>query len=460
MWLENTNILFSIIFLSVVIILSIFSVLIYYFYNKLSQTIEEKITIEKHNVLLNSENKYLKQLNKDLEDNLENKNKSLKVEFENYVNQIFNKESSLTEKNVVNILKPFKDKIAEFQDKVDKIYHSESREIFSLKNEINKLLVNNANMVKETENLTNALKGNVKAQGVWGEIILEKILESSGLRAGHEYITQGKNLHLNSDDNKVQKPDVIINLPDNKHLIIDAKVSLTHYEQYISILNNQSDNIELDNSGVNNIESDSKKYLDLFIKSIQNHINILSSKNYQYNDKLLTPDFVLLFFPIEGAFSLALQTMPDLFTKAWHNKIIIVSPTTLFATLKTIASIWLFEKQNKNAMNIAKEAGLLYDKFVLFVDDINKIGLALNKADESYNAALNKLTQGRGNIIAKAEKIKLLGAKAKKNLDKNNLDQNNLDNNKITQELDEDSSINSSSSTDNNNNAEMELAND
>jgi DNA recombination protein RmuC len=298
-----------------------------------------------------------------------------------------------------------KEKISEFQLKIENTYQQESREIFSLKNEINKLLINNTDMARETENLTRALKGNAKAQGIWGEIILEKILESSGLREGEEYITQGRNLKLKSEDNRSLKPDVIINLPDNKHLIIDAKVSLTNYEQYIEAVNNDSPK-EIIQEKVN-----------LFIKSIQSHINNLSGKNYQYSEGLLTPDFVILFLPIEGAFSLALQIMPELLMQAWHSKIIIVSPTTLFATLKTIASIWLFEKQNKNAILIAKESGLLYDKFVLFTEDLTKIGLALNKADEAYNAAVNKLSTGKGNILSKTEKIRILGAKASKKLD-------------------------------------------
>lgn len=391
-----------------------------YIFKQFNQKTNHILELEKENIKLKSENNYFHTKNKELEQEQKKQEQQFKLYFENYTNKLLQSKSSLlqeeTNTNIKNILQPLKEKITEFQHQVEKTYHNESREIFSLKNEINKLLANNASMLKETENLTQALKGNVKAQGVWGEIILEKILESSGLTKGVEYITQGSDLKLRNENNKLLKPDVIVNLPDNKHIIIDAKVSLTHYEQYIADLKieNNSDN------------------LSLFIKSIQSHVNNLSSKNYQHNEKLLTPDFVIMFFPIEGAFSLALQTMPDLFSQAWNNKIIIVSPTTLFATLKTIASIWMFEKQNKNAMKIAKESGLLYDKFVAFTDDLTKVGDSLAKAEEVYQLAVNKLSSGKGNILTKTQQIKQLGAKAKKQLAaewQHKLEQNREENN-------------------------------
>ena len=366
------------------------------------------LSLEKENVLLKSQNDHLKQQYFDTKESIKQSEQKLKLQFENFTNQILNDKSQILERetknNITNLLLPLKAKIAEFTQKVDRNYSEETKEIFSLKNEINKLITNNSNMARETENLTNALKGNVKTQGIWGEVILEKVLESSGLREGEEYITQGRDLQLKSLDNKILRPDVIVNLPDNKHIIIDAKVSLTHYEKYIQALNSQEDN--------NLVETN----LNLFIKSIQNHIANLSSKQYQANEQLLTPDFVILFLPIEGAFSMALQIMPDLLMQAWNNKIIITSPTTLLATLKTVASIWLFEKQNKNAILIARESGLLYDKFVAFTEDLTKIGQAISKSEEAYHAALNKLSLGRGNIINRAEKIKELGAKTSKKL--------------------------------------------
>lgn len=372
----------------------------YFLNNKNTEKSQKILDLEKDNTRLQSENQHLKLYQ-------EKYQHDLKLYFENYTNKIVNTKSEIlkneTSANLHNILQPLKERINEFQNKVDKTYQEEARERFSLKNEISKLLVNNANMLKETESLTNALKGNVKAQGIWGELILEKILESSGLTKGVEYITQGSELKLKNEDNKIIRPDVIINLPDEKHIIVDAKVSLTNYEQYNQAL------------AVGDIVKEQEN-LALFIKSIQNHISNLSSKDYQHNQKLLSPDFVIMFFPIEGAFSLALQTTPDLLMQAWNSKIVIVSPTTLFATLKTIASIWLFEKQNKNALKIARESGLLYDKLVAFTDDLSKIGQSITKADDAYHQAINKLSAGRGNIISKAEKIKLLGAKAKKDL--------------------------------------------
>lgn len=371
------------------------------------------LALEKENVLLKSQNDFLKQQNVETKENIKNSEQKLKLQFENFTQQIINDKSQILERetkaNITSILQPLKEKITEFTTKVEQTYHNESREMFSLKNEINKLLINNSNMARETENLTKALKGNVKAQGIWGELILEKILESSGLREGVEYVTQGRDLKLKTFDNKIVKPDVIVNLPENKHIIVDAKVSLTHYEKYIEDINANQSTIDTASYG-------SDANLNLFIKSIQSHIANLSSKQYQYNEQLMTPDFVILFLPIEGAFSIALQVMPDLLMQAWNNKIIIASPTTLFATLKTVASIWLFEKQNKNALLIAKESGLLYDKFVAFTEDMTKIGQAISKADESYHAALSKLSLGRGNIISKSEKIRTLGAKATKKL--------------------------------------------
>lgn len=412
------------------------------YYNKVALLQSRVTELEKENLLLKAQHDFTVEQYKTFE-------QKFKLQFESYTEQLLKNKSDILQKETTNtitgLLNPLKDKINEFQQKVERTYQDESREIFSLKNEINKLVVNNFNMAKETLNLTNALKGNVKAQGIWGEIILDKVLEHSGLREGIEYIKQGSNLQLKNEDDKIMRPDVIINLPDHKHLVIDAKVSLVNYQQHISSMQANDDGVEQD-------------HLKLFIKSIQNHIVTLSNKNYQHNDQLLSPDFVMLFFPIEGAFSLALQVMPELLTQAFNHKIIIVSPTTLLATLKTIASIWLVDKQNKNAMQIALESGLLYDKFVGFTEDLVAIGQAINKVDTCYHAALNKLSQGKGNLIAKAEKIRELGAKAKKKIEYN------LQNNLIHSENDNDkhkhSSYNSFLGNTDAINTEMELGDD
>lgn len=255
----------------------------------------------------------------------------------------------------------------------------------------------NQNLSEDAQNLTKALKGENKTQGNWGELILEKVLESSGLEKGLEYITQ---VSSTNDDGKRIQPDVVVLLPDDKNIIIDSKVSLTAYESYIS-----EENEDLRNSHLNN-----------HLISVKNHIKNLSEKNYQLAKNINTPDFVLLFMPIESAFSLALQKDNMLYNYAWDRKIVIVSPTTLLATLKTIASIWKQDKQTKNAFKIADEAGKMYDKFVGFVEDMLKIENGISATKKSYDAAMNKLQEGRGNLINKAQDIQKLGISNSKQL--------------------------------------------
>tara|TARA_R110000868_G_scaffold162538_5_gene393953 strand:- start:10455 stop:11675 length:1221 start_codon:yes stop_codon:yes gene_type:complete len=332
-----------------------------------------------------------------------------KAQFENFANQVMSNNTEKFEKysvkNIDNILSPLKENIKEFKAKIETSYYNEAKERSELKTELkaelNRIIRISESMKSETHNLTEALKGSTKAQGNWGEMVLEKLLELSGLREGFEYISQGKDLKLQDEQGKRLLPDVIINLPDNKHIIIDSKVSLVHYQQYLASDNN---------------DSKKQEYLNLFIKSIYNHINNLSSKKYEFADKIISPEFVVLFFPIEGAFSFAMQQDPEIFNKAWRANIVIVSPTTLFATLKTVASVWAHEKRNKNALKIAEESGALYDKFVSFLKDLEEIGVGLKKSDQAYHNAINKLHIGRGNLVSKVEKIKNLGAKTKKNI--------------------------------------------
>ncbi len=328
----------------------------------------------------------------------------LKEQFTNLATQILNENSNQfhksAEQNMNALLQPLKERIGEFQQRVNEIYGDESRERFALKKEIERMVKTTSEITEQTNNLTSALRGDVKAQGNWGEVVLERILESSGLRENEEYVTQGRDLGLKDASGKRQQPDVIINLPDNKHIIIDAKVSLTHYERLMSTEDPE----------------ERKALLKLFVSSIYGHIDILNSKQYHLSEKLVTPEFVLLFFPIEGAFSLALQEDPQIYSAAWQKSIVIVSPTTLLATLRTIASIWKQEKQNKNAQKIAMESGRLYDKFVGFIGDLDKVGDQLKKTESVYEAAMNKLHLGRGSIITKVENIKQLGAKAAKQI--------------------------------------------
>ena len=327
--------------------------------------------------------------------------------FKNLSQEIFENKSKQfqdqAEKNLSSLLNPLKEKILAFQAKVEETYNRESRERFSLKDKIKELCSVHDRLKEETMHLSKALKGDIKAQGQWGEIILSTILEASGLKENEHYITQGRNLKLKDEEGHSQKPDVIIKLPDNKHLVIDAKVSLTHYERFIT-----SDS-----------ETEKQNHLSQFISSLHTHVVQLSKKQYSSTGNLNTPDFVLMFFPVEGAFSLALQSDPKIFQFSWKHSIVIVSPTTLLATLKTVESIWKREKQNRNASEIAKASGLLYDKFTSFTEDLSQIGSNLKKAENSYTQALQKLHTGKGNIVSKLEKIKQLGARTSKQISDN-----------------------------------------
>lgn len=330
--------------------------------------------------------------------------KQTEIKFENLANKILEssseKLSKESEKNLATLLNPLKEQINSFKERIEKTTKEASIERSVLNKQILNLADLNNKLTQEADNLTKALKGDTKAQGNWGEVVLEKILETSGLREGEEYILQGKDLKLKTDDGRHLKPDVIINLPDKKHVIIDSKVSLLHYEKYSS-----SENKE-----------EKGKYLSLFLNSVREHIKNLDSKKYQHNEALGSPDFVLMFMPIEGAFSLAIQNDNELFSFAWDRSIVLVSPTNLIAILKTIESLWKLDSQNKNTIEIARQSGDLYDKFVGFVDDLKQIGYTISKANEAYDGAMNKLTTGKGNLITRAEKIKKLGAKAKKEL--------------------------------------------
>ena len=327
--------------------------------------------------------------------------------FKNLSQEILYNKSKLfrieAEKNIANLLNPLQEKIKSFQTKVEETYNQESRERFSLKEKIRELCQVHERLEEETKHLSQTLKGDVKAQGQWGEIILSTILEASGLKEGEHYITQGRDLKLEDEEGKRQKPDVIIKLPDDKHIVIDAKVSLSHYERFI----------------VSDSEKEKQSHLSQFINSLRTHVTQLSKKQYSSSQTLNTPEFVLMFFPIEGAFSLALQSDPTIFQFSWDHSIVIVSPTTLLATLKTVESIWKREKQNRNANEIALASGRLYDKFTLFTEDLLQIGNSLKKAGDNYQQALQKLHSGKGNIISKLEKIKQLGAKTSKQIPKN-----------------------------------------
>jgi DNA recombination protein RmuC len=342
---------------------------------------------------------------------IRNNQEKFNKDFELIASRILDeKTKKFTEENRTNldiILNPFKENIKAFEEKVEKVYKAESDERNVLKGHINQLIEQSNLMNLETQNLTKALKGDNKKQGNWGEMILERVLERSGLVKDQEYRIQAS--HQSSEGGRFQ-PDIVIDLPDDKHLIIDAKVSLIAYERLV------------------NSETDIDR--DLFTKqhiaSIRNHIHELSSKNYSELYKINSPDFVMLFVPIESSFGIAVQKDAELFNFAWDKRVVIVSPSTLLATLRTIASMWKQERQNRNVMEIARLSGEMYDKFIGFVGDMEGIGKNLKLSQDAYDKALNKLSSGRGNLSITAEKIKKLGAKTGKQLDQKFINEDDL----------------------------------
>ncbi len=332
---------------------------------------------------------------------LEQIQKRLTVEFENVAHKILKEHSAefttLNQKNIGEILSPLKEKITTFEKKVEESYEKSLRDQTDLKAELKKLQDLNQKIGNDAQNLTNALKGDVKKQGNWGEVVLERVLERSGLTLGREY--EREVLDENSDGKQI-RPDVIIHLPDKKHLIVDSKVSLIAYER---LVNEQADELRI-------------QHLADHLKSLRSHIKMLSDKHYPTAKNLNSPDFVLLFLPIESSFSIAIQEDQELFNYAWDNKVVIVSPSTLLASLRTIASIWKQENQTKNALEIASLGASLYDKFVNFVQDLEKVGKGIETAQSNYANAMGKLHTGKGNLVRTSEKLKELGIKTQKSL--------------------------------------------
>jgi DNA recombination protein RmuC len=322
-------------------------------------------------------------------------------EFENLANKILEEKSNkFTQQNKENlkiILNPLQEKIKVFEDKVDKT-HKESIDYHAaLRQQILGLKELNQQMSKETINLTKALKGDNKTQGNWGELVLERVLEKSGLEKDREYYVQQS---FTNEEGKRVLPDVVIHLPDNKKMVVDSKVSLTAYEQFV----NEED------------ETLKAQFLKEHISSLKRHIEQLSEKKYEDIYQIESPDFVLLFIPIEPAFAVAINHDNYLYNKAFEKNIVIVTPTTLLATLRTIDSMWNNEKQQRNALEIARQAGALYDKFQGLLSDLITIGKRIDDSKKEYANAMNKLTDGRGNLITSVEKLKKMGAKAKKSI--------------------------------------------
>lgn len=335
-------------------------------------------------------------------------NEQMTLQFENLANRIFeNKSQKFTDQNLQGLkvlLDPLREKLKDFERKVEDTYSTERAERGAMRGELQTLLELNKQMSQEAHNLTLALKGDVKTQGNWGEVILESILERSGLRRDEEYTLQGTERDLRGDEGQILRPDVIVNLPDDKHIIVDSKVSLVAYESYCS-----------------SEDSSREQWAKAHVDSLKRHIDGLSKKEYHAAEKLITPDFVILFMAIEPAFALAFRAKPELFQYAWDRNVAIVSPTTLLATLRTVGAIWKQDKQERNAMEIAKRGGLLYDKFAMLMSDLEDIGKKLKAAQDSYEGAINKVSTGPGNLLRQVEQLKELGAKTQKSLPKADL---------------------------------------
>ena len=377
-------------------------------YNEVTEEIKRS---KKDNEELLSQNKQLEKelslANAALETQkreIETLRKQFTAEFEIIANKILDEKSEkftkLNKENLANILNPLGDNIELFKKKIQEVYDTEAKERFSLGKEVARLVELNQKISVEANNLTNALKGNSKIQGDWGQMILENILEQSGLVKGvgysvQEFLKDDDGNYLKNEEGNKMQPDVIINYPDNRKVIIDSKVSLTAYTRY----NESTD------------ENDRKIALDEHLRSVKKHIDELSRKNYA--DFAPSLDFVMMFVPNEPAFLLALKSDNELWSYAYNKRVLLISPTNLIAILKMIADLWKRELQNRNAQEIADRGAALYEKFANFVENFSDIGTTLDKAKKSYNTAFNQLTQGRGNLIRQAEMLKELGIKTK-----------------------------------------------
>ncbi|NGP89826.1 DNA recombination protein RmuC [Fodinibius halophilus] len=350
---------------------------------------------------LNADYRNLKERLREQKEEMENLQDKFKDEFENLANKILEKKSQkFTEQNkekLDQLLKPLGEKMEAFKKKVEETHKEDIEGRSSLKEHLKHLKEMNKQMAQEAKDLTRALKGESKTQGSWGEVILQRILEKSGLTKGREYEVQE---HHTTDDGRRLYPDVVVHLPDEKRLVIDSKVSLTAYERFSSA----------------DDEAERERALKQHVNSLRSHVKGLSSKNYEQLYGGNSPDFVLMFVPIESAFGIALQHDASLYYDAFDKNIVIVSPSTLLATLATIDSVWKQEYQSKNAQEIAERGGALYDKFVLFVESMQDIGQRIRQTQESYDEAMGRLSEGRGNVVRQVEMLRELGAKASKNL--------------------------------------------
>ncbi|MDA3780226.1 MAG: DNA recombination protein RmuC [Bacteroidales bacterium] len=369
--------------------------------NELEEKTNKILDLSKELSSTNTSNRNLQEKLSEHKKEIDEINKKFSLEFKNLANEIFEeKTGKFTEQNKINLdtlLNPLHDRIKDFEKKVNETYDKEAQQRFSLKEEVKKLADLNHKISDDAKNLTKALKGEAKTQGNWGELILENILERSGLAKNREYFVQES---YQSDDGKRYQPDVVIEYPGKRNVIIDSKVSLTAYERYTSATEKE----------------EQEKALDEHLLSVKNHIKELSNKNYQDLYGINSLDFVMLFMPIEPAYLAAIQKDTELWNFAFDKRILLIGPTNLIAALKMIASMWLQEYQSQNVLDIAKKSGDLYDKFVGFITDLEDVGNKLNATQKAYDNSMNKLSTGKGNLISRVENIKKLGAKTKKEI--------------------------------------------
>ncbi len=364
--------------------------------NKKQLERQKTVTQETQNnlVRLETENRLLKEKSAETE-NMQN---SLSEKFENLANKIFDEKDRKNTDKIKLVLEPIEKDISQFRKKIEELHTGTSDRMTTLTAKIEELQKLNQVITEETSNLTRALKGDVKKQGNWGELILERLLEMSGLRKGMEYETQAS---FTEEEGRKQ-PDVIINLPENKHLVIDSKVSFVDYEKFIKA----EDAIEI------------HQHRKALIASMKRHIDGLNEKHYQNLKDINSPDYVFMFIPIEGAFATVMEEDMSLYQYAIKKNVIMIGPSSLLASLRTVSFIWQQENQTKNAMEIATESGKMLDKFISFYEDFEKVGKQMQTAQKTYEDAENKLKTGRGNLIDKANKIKEMGARSSKQLPK------------------------------------------
>ena len=364
----------------------------------------EMIRLTRELAVATTNHKNLKEKLEEQKTDISNLQDRFRIEFKNLANEILEEKSKkFTEQNRSNLdqlLKPLGEKIRDFEKKIGDAYDKEAQQRFSLKEEVKRLAELNKRIAEDAENLTRALKGDSKSQGNWGEMILESILERSGLVKDREYIVQPS---FQGDDGRRMQPDIVVTYPGNRSVIIDAKVSLTAYERLVD-----APGPEL-----------REKYLKEHLNSIRNHITELSNKNYLDIYQVQSLDFIMMFLPVEPAYLVAIKEDPEIWNYAYDRRILLISPTNLLAALKMIASLWRQEHQNKNALEIARQSGDLLDKFYALLSDLNDLGNRLKLTQKSYDDAINKLSEGKGNLIRRAQRIEELGAKTKKKLPDN-----------------------------------------